>query len=162
APSGRGPGRAGHPCRSPGISSPGLRGFSTRPGRRRSPPPRLAGPGGDDGELLVHRWTSAQGGAARPMSTGPDDDRKPRAATSLLQWLASVSRRLATRPLSSVFRSVERMHSPLVRSARFESLQSQGGLALVRDGEETFVVFTSDQIISRTLYVRGNRFFDRM
>jgi hypothetical protein len=32
----------------------------------------------------------------------------------------------------------------------------------VRDSEEVFVVFTSDRIIPKTLYLGGNRFVERL
>ena len=59
-------------------------------------------------------------------------------------------------------RAIDRSGSEVVKVARFNALGPQPRLGLVQDGDEAYVVLSTDQIISRDVFVHGNRAHERV
>jgi FkbM family methyltransferase len=80
----------------------------------------------------------------------------------VLTRLGRVTRRVVGRALTAGVRAVDRSGNELVRAARFDALGPEPRLGLVQDGEETYVVLSTDQIIARDLFLHGNRAHERI
>ena len=91
-----------------------------------------------------------------------DADSRQRATRQPLTRFGRLARRIFSRALTLGVRAVERNDTELVRGARFDALGPEPRLALVQDGEEVYVVLSTDQIISRDVFLHGNRAGDRV
>ncbi|MGZ6135524.1 MAG: hypothetical protein ACXWK9_13805, partial [Myxococcaceae bacterium] len=76
--------------------------------------------------------------------------------------MGRLARRVVGRALSSGVRAFERSRIELVREARFDALGPEQRLGLAQDGEEVYVVLSNDRIISRDLFLHGNRAHERV
>jgi len=85
-----------------------------------------------------------------------------RATRRPLTRLGRLARRVVSRALTAGVRALEGNGTELVRGARFDALGPEPRLGLVQDGEEVYVVLSTDQIISRDVFLHGNRARDRV
>ena len=86
-----------------------------------------------------------------------DDGGERRGPGEQMARVRRLAERVARRALATGLRTLERSPNELLRRARFDALGPAPRLGLVQDGEETYVVFAGDQIISRDLFLHGNR-----
>jgi FkbM family methyltransferase len=86
----------------------------------------------------------------------------PEASGRPLARVRRLAGRVARRALATGVRTLERSRNALILGARFDALGPGPRLGLVQDGEEAYVVFANDQIISRDLFLHGNRHHTRV